>query len=406
MQIFDLAHAYQPFQPPNFIPPWVEKNLVEIFLPLSRAMREGIIQRGLQLQGWTIEAWLAAPGSIRKLALEVLENLKEAARKGNIELGVSGYSHPILPLLSEEIVKRQIEEDLTVVERHLGEPTWFWFPEGAADERSLAALHEVAPDLIAVIPDGCLGKEQFSGFVRIEFEDGSYQRVIVCNTLLKDIFMNAEDYKDKPEYAPKELDWEAALQAIHSGKDFEKLLKEINASEDAVLARDLENAGSKYGLVELEEGVKEVKGLKEAKLDFALSSQIDWEKTPMVKIGEINASSWEPYARESDPYPYWVLAHPPQALERVIKAWGVFIEAFNRSYRPDFPKESLTTLASDVPWHFLGREEWHPNPRHSAEFTEKAILPIVEELGILELTDAAHELMEAIDSFMKEYEET
>lgn len=401
MTIFDLTHAYQPFQSPEFVPPWVEQNLTEIFLPLSRAMKKGVIKRGLQLQGWTIEAWLAAADPIRKMALEVLGNLKEANQKGNIELGVSGYAHPILPLLSDEVIKRQVKEDLAVVEKHLGKPTWFWFPEGAADKRSLTILHKVAPDLAVVTPDGCLGKGQFSGFVQIKFEEGSYQRTIVCNTLLKDIFMNAEDYKDKPEYVPKKLDWGAALQAAHSGEDFRRLLDDINVSEDIVLARDLENAGSKYGLVELEKGVKEVKGLKEAGLNLTLLTQVNWEDVSTVGIDDIKASSWEPRAESNDPYPYWVPVHPPQALRETVRAWGNFVEVFNRSYRSDFPKESLIVLASDVPWHFLGKKEWRPNPRHSAEFTQKVILPIVKEIGVSDLSAAADELSKAIGRFMK-----
>jgi len=407
MTIFDLTHAYQPFQPPDFVPPWVEKNLTEIFLPLSRAMREGVIRRGLQLQGWTIEVWQEATGPIRDLALGVLENLKEANRKGNIELGASGYSHPILPLLSEEVVKRQIEEDLVVVRKHLGEPVWFWFPEGAANERSLAALHEVAPDLIAVIPDRCFGEER-SGFMRIEFEDGSFQRTMVCNTLLKDIFANAEDYGVKPRYVPKKLDWEIALQATHSGKAFRELLKAIDASEDAVLARDLENAGNKYGLVEFEEGMKEVKGLKESGLNFALPSQVDWEGVPSTEIYKVRASSWEPLADGGEPYPYWVLACPgafcpTEPLRKIVRAWVEFIQAFNRSYRSDFPKESLIVLASDVPWHFLGKKEWGPDPSHSAEFVQKVILPIVKEIGVSDLSAAADELSKVIGRFMEKH---
>lgn len=407
MRIFDLTHAYQPFQPPDFVPPWVEKNLTEIFLPLSRAMKEGVIRRGLQLQGWTIEVWQKAAGPIRKPALETLENLREAARRGNIELGASGYAHPILPLLNDEVIKRQIEEDLAVVRKHLGEPVWFWFPEGAVDERSLAALHEVAPDLIAVIPDRCLGRERFSGFAKVEFEDGSYQRVAVCNVLLKDVFANAEDYKTKPEYMPENLDWGVALQATYSGTAFNKILEVLSSSENVVFARDLENAGNKYGLFELERGVKEVKGLKESGLDFALPSQIDWESVPSMRIFDIRASSWEPLADGGEPYPYWILACPgafcpTEALRKIIRTWVEFIQAFNRSYRPDFPKESLIVLASDVPWHFLGKPEWHPNPRHPAEFTRKAILPIVKELGIPDLVKAAEELLKTVDAFIKE----
>jgi len=419
--VFDLTHAYQAFQPPDFIPPWVEKNLMEIFLPLSRAMQKGIIRRGLQLQGWTIEAWFAADDPIRGLALETLTNLKEACQRGNIEIGASGYSHPIFPLLSDEVIKREVVEDLVVVAKFLGKPTWFWFPEGAVDQRSLTTVHEVAPDLAVVVPDGSLGKRQFSGFVRIEFAEGNFQRAIVCNTLLKDIFMNAEDYQSKPPYAPEDLDWDAALQATHSGKDFVALLEALNSSKEIVLVRDLENAGSKYGLAKFEERVKEVKGLVEAKLGFSsearkgsrpdvasgrirftLPGEIDWEAAPTVGIEEVKASSWEPAAKEDDPYPYWAPRHLLQPTAKIIKAWERFVETFNRLYHPDFPKESLITLASDVPWHFLGKKEWHPNPQHSAEFARRVILPIVREIGIPDLTKAAEKLSKTVDDFIKE----
>lgn len=402
MIVFDLTHAYQPlFHPPDFVPSLVEKNLTEIYLPLSRAMRKGLVRRGLQLQGWTVEAWLAADDPIGGLALETITNLKEACQRRNIEIGASGYSHPILPLLDDEVIKRQVEEDLAVVEKYLGKPTWFWFPEGAVDQRSLTIVHKVALDLAVVIPDGALGKRQFSGFVRIQFADGSIQRAIVCNTLLKDIFMNAEDYQTKPPYAPEDLDWDVALQATHSGKDFVKLLKSLSLSEEAVLVRDLENAGSKYGLAEFGEGVKEVKGLAEAKLGLSLPSEVDWEAVPLVAIDEVKASSWEPAAKEDDPYPYWAPTHPPQLIQGIIEAWGEFVGVFNRLYRPHFSKESLITLASDVPWHFLGKKEWHPDPQHSAEFTKKVILPIVVRIGIPDLTEAAEKLMKAIDGFMR-----
>lgn len=418
MRIFDLTHAYQPFQPPEFIPSLIKENLIKVFLPLSRAMRKGVVRRGLQLQGWTIDAWLAADEPICNLAAEVLKNLKEASCRGNIELGASAYSHPIIPLLGDDIIKRQVEEDLLVVRGHLGAPTWFWFPEAAVDRRSLSLLHELAPDLIAIIPDGSFqpkacsqsasasggdppraeGKEGFSGLVRIKFEGGGFQRVIVGNTILKDIFMNAEDYKTKPGYVSEKLDWEMALQATHSGRDFRVLAKDTSIAEDVVLMRDLENAGSKYGLIEIEKGVKEVEGLVESDFVFSLPSEINWEETPFINISDISASCWEPAAKEDEPYPYWAPAHPPRDLQGIANAWGELVKAFNRAYRPDFPKESLLVLASDIPWHFLGRREWHPNPRHSTEFTKRVILPLVKGTGDGDLSKVADRLLKVISA--------
>jgi hypothetical protein len=426
MDLLDLAHAYQAFQPPNFVPSLIEENLRKIFLPLSRAMREGLVRRGLQLQGWTIDAWLSAEDPIRELAIEVLDNLKEAAQSGNIEVGASAYSHPIVPLLDDQIIRRQVKEDLEAVREYLGEPTWFWFPEAAVGGRSLSILHELAPNLVAVIPDGAFqpevcfqgasasggdppqveGKERFSGFVRVGFEDGSSQRVIVGNTLLKDLFMNSEDYQVKPGYAPKGLDWETALRATHSGKAFRALLEGVYPEpvEGAVLMRDLENAGSKYGLAAVgNEGAgavsKEVKGLMEVdKVRFLLPSQIDWEETSLVDISNVKASCWEPIAKPDDPYPYWAPVFPPKELKQVVSTWRQLVEAFNNAYRPDLPKESLLVVASDVPWHFLGREEWDRRPRDSTKFTKKVILPIVRKIGDSRLLEAANGLLKAIST--------
>lgn len=395
MRVFDITHAYQPFEPPNFVPSWVADNLRQIFIPVSRAMKGGAVKRHVQLQGWTIDAFLKAPDPIKSLAQEFLDNLKAAYDQGHIRLGFSGYSHPILPLLSGEVFTRSIKEDYAVVEEHLGKPTWFWFPEGACDRRSLEILFKEFPDVYAVIPDGCLGKQNFSGFLTLE-EGG---KVVVCNSVLKDIFMNALDYGKPQSYSPEGLSQEVAEKMISDGKALAEGLKYF-AEGDAVLARDLENAGSKYGLFEFTKDSKELKSFYEGNsgVEFAFMEDGNFsggaDKASVagasfsgsLSLDAILPSSWEPLADEKNPYPYWNLP-----------SWINFGDVFCEVYKKDFSRQNLVVLASDVPWHILARKEWGPNPEHSQHFVRDVVMPVVKDIGEADLIRAAEALLEDLN---------
>lgn len=390
MRIFDLTHAYQPFQPPDFIPPWVEKNLVEIFLPLSRAMKEGVIRRGLQLQGWTIEAFLESPEPIRSLAEEFLGNLRKAHGAGHIQLGFSGYSHPILPLLSDNVLVRSIKEDYVVVRKYLGEPTWFWFPEGCCDKRSLKLLFREFPDVFAVIPDGCVGRSNFSGFFKLQ-EGG---RVVVFNAVLKDIFLNAFLYKGLQPFAPQNLSWKDAENMMIDSKALLRALPCFTEDGFVVLARDLEQYSRKHGFIEFEEGFKEQKAFYEGKeaIDFALVESVNFTGT--LSLEDVKSSSWEPLATKRDPYPYWKLP-----------SWVEFVNAFCGAYNEDFSKESLVVLASDIPWHLSARKEWGPYPPHAYDFTSKVIVPIAKRIGSATLIRATQRLHQELERYVKKNHE-
>jgi len=383
MKVFDITHAYQPFEPPSFVPSWVVDNLRQIFIPISRAMREGVVKRHVQLQGWTIESFLKSPDPIKSLAQEFLDNLKVASAQGHIRLGFSGYSHPILPLLSDEVFIRSIKEDYSVIEEHLGKPTWFWFPEGACDRRSLEILFKEFPDVYAVIPDGCLGKQNFSGFFTLE-EGG---KVVVCNSVLKDIFMNALDYGKPQSYSPEGLSQEVAEKMISDSKALAEGLRYF-AEESAVLARDLENAGSKYGLFEFKKGSKELKSFYESSsnVEFAFVEDGNFDRS--LSLNAILPSSWEPLADEKNPYLYWNLP-----------SWIAFGNVFCEVYKEDFSKQHLVVLASDVPWHILAREEWGPNPEHSQHFVRDVVMPVVRDIGEVDLIRAAEALLNDLNQF-------
>lgn len=436
MYFYDLIHGYQPFDPSVFVPKWIKRNLKDKFLPTSSAMKKGLIPRGVQLQGWTIEAWLAAKKSIHDLAQKTLKNLKIANQKGNIEIGASAYSHPILPMLSDDLIKIQIILDREAVEKRLGKATWFWPPEGAIDQRTLKIIHQIFPDLILLIPDKAVGRYNFNGPVKIKFSaslvpldasrsgmagrKNSFQKAIVFNTLFKDLFMNAEDYRRRPKYVkrpkhlPKELVWAQVRRTVHSPKVFLQVLNFLkdyyrsptSIVDGFILMRDWENAGSKKGL-RRKENCKDIgvfSRLKD-KIDFRLPGQFDWEKAEIVSINKIIPASWDMESTPQDPFPWWRpnkegkiwKQRKPFRRKRIIE-WQELIREFDQVFQKkvkekggleksladkgfkDSLKQTLPALHSCIGWHYFAKRSWKPDYQYSQAALENIVLPNLEKL--------------------------
>jgi len=421
MIFYDLIHGYQPFHSQTFIPKWIKRNLQQIFLPTSLSMKKGLIPRGVQLQGWTIELWLNTEKSIKDLARKTLDNLKIANEEKNIEIGISAYSHPILPMLSDDLIKAQILLDKEVVKKYIGKPTWFWPPEGAIDQRVLKVVHEIFPNLILLIPDKAIGEYNFNGPIKIKFKDG-VQRAIIFNTLFKNLFMNAEDYKGRPKYVkrpkhlPKDLVWTQIRRTVHSTKIFLYVLDYLNKNK-LVLMRDWENAGSKKGLrtrptfssknLGRQEKIKDIGvflKLKD-KIDFRLPSQLNWEKAEIVPITKIKPCSWDMESNPKDPFPWWTPNKhgyvwqkcKPFRKKRIIK-WQELIKDFDKNFQEKVKKyggikkalekkefktllkQTLPALHSCVGWHYLAKKSWKPNYQYSQIALKNIVLPNLEKL--------------------------
>jgi len=401
---YDLIHGYQPYQPPHFIPHWVEENLREVYVTLSTAMKCKSIKRGVQLQGWTIENYLNSPNPIRFQAEKVINNLKEAKQNGTIEIGASGYSHPILPLFTKEIIKLQIIFDIEILHEYVGEPTWFWFPEGAVNSTSLEILYKLHPDLIVTIPDTSFSQINYSDFIKIKYPNGGEQKAVVYNSLLKDIIMNACDYPKKPSYVPKSVDWAAAQNMVYSGNDFEKVLQQLGG-DFHVVVRDWEKMGTLYGKTKYEQGGYEMKGLLELDTNFKLISEMDWAGCKTVSIDKILNGSWECDAPQDDPYLYWKSNKAGDTWARISKEnkdwvlkWENMIDNYNNKFKKVVEKhggveniikdkdlsakikDSFTALLSCVPWHFLTKDEYRPDPGFSKMVWEKMVVPSLSTL--------------------------
>ncbi|KKT72975.1 MAG: hypothetical protein UW69_C0075G0002 [Microgenomates group bacterium GW2011_GWA2_44_7] len=331
------------------------------------------MKQHIQLQGWTIDSYLKLKGNTLKKAQSFIHNLKIAAANNQIRVGFSAYSHPILPFLSDEVIKRELLEDYQVVERNIGKPAWFWPPEGAIDQRVLSIVHSLFPDTQIVISDKCLDEPIASGFYHI-----AQKGVIVSSVYLKDLFMNAGVYPDKPKYIPPHIEWEKIRDITTNKEALSQGFHLFGMHQIAILTRDMENAGSKEGLFEFKDGHKQVKALQELAHEHTFVHHDDEQFfREGIDIKKIKGGSWEPKATFKKPYPYWN-----------ISSWKNFVEVFCSIYQPDFPTETLAVLASDVPWHYLAPKEWNPNPGYSADFVSLVMTPLVRKIDDKRLTDA------------------
>lgn len=420
MILYDLIHGYQPFDPKLKISGWVRRNLDDVFLPTSLSMKKGLISRGVQLQGWTIKSWLSADSKIKESARKVLKNLKIANQKKHVEIGISAYAHPILSMISDDLIKAQLILDQEIIEKYLGRATWFWPPEGAINKRTLNIIHQVFPDLILLIPDKSLGYNNYSGPVKIRFADGD-QKAIIFSTIFKNIFMNADNahgkskYKRRPKYLPKELVFSQVRKTVHSNQRFIELLGFLKgyefqksiALDDLVLMRDWENAGSRQGLRKIGQA-KEMGVFLDSKsqIDFCLPSQFDWTQATVVPISKILASSWEMASTLGDPFPWWqpnkqgrIWRERTELRRKKIIQWHGLIKEFDLAFQKRVKQlggikkalrdqqfknlcfETFPAVHSCVGWHYLVKRNWS-NYRYAEKTLKNIVYPALEKMII------------------------
>jgi hypothetical protein len=399
MIIYDVVHGYQPFAK-DLLPDWVSSNLDRVFLPTSRAMAEGLVRRSVQLQGWTIDAWMWGPPAVRIKAQAVLENLRQAAARGHIEMGFSAYSHALLPLLGDRLAYAQMRADHDTVSGFVAEPKFFWFPECALDARKLRIVYERFPGAVAVVPNIALGMKT-GGFVEIGC--GKVRgRAAVCNVLVKDVLMNSVVYS-KPPYVPAALDWKRSTTAMRSCGDFRYVLNALDDGVEHVIVRDWENGESRDALRE-KDGYADVAAMLDChEASYRLLSE-HGSFSMRHDIGEVAPSSWEPMSSRDDPYPYWTPAGASGWKARVVDHWLELLrlyeagfeaalrslsgaegldavdEAFrNRRFHSMFRRTS-PALLSCLPWHLLARDEWEKFPDFPRHLLERVVLPHTTEM--------------------------
>lgn len=356
MKIYDFVHAYQPFFHEN-IPDWVITNLKEVFLPLSRAMAKGMCKRTVQIQGWTLDSWFENE-TTKPLFEEFAANIRTAVSEGHAKLGFSAYSHPILPLLSNNLIDLEIKEDYKTVLKYLGEPEVFFPPEGAIDQRTLSVINNAFPDITILIPDRALGTGTKSGFYTYK-----ENKIAVFPVIIKDALMGAPYFEKPPAFIPHTVDWDNAKKALKSSKALKQFLKEMEF-ETVIIARDMENGQSREGLKQYKDGKKELPALYGSK---ELTSFLD-EGVATKSINEIMPASWEPLSHEDDPFPFWAPKGEyslflTQEQRTLVSTWLKLVHLYDHLIfgKEQFFKETSPIIISCFPWHFTTPLEWDNN---------------------------------------------
>jgi hypothetical protein len=399
MFVYDVIHGYQPFTN-DLISDWVHTNLDTVFTSTSRAMAAGVVRRSVQLQGWTLDAWLNAPREIGEKAQEVISDLRAAAEHNHIEFGFSAYGHALLPLLSDELAYAQMCADYETVKTHLGEPKFFWYPECAVDSAKLRVLYDRFPGIIAVIPNKAVGLWS-SGFAKVRF-GGAVGKAAFCNVLVKDVVMNSVVY-EKPDYVPRALDWDKSRDSMKDSEAFKYVLHTLDDDVEHVLVRDWENGESREALRDTG-GMADVGAMLDSSdIRYRLLSE-QGQYTLQVDVGEVRPSCWEPTSTDGNPYPYWTPSGVRGWRRTVVDCWLKIIAIYETGFKAAVEsevggfgcdevdealgnhkfmtmfKETCPCLLSCLPWHLLAREEWERFPDFPGKLLEKIVLPETTKL--------------------------
>ncbi|MHA1147887.1 MAG: hypothetical protein ACTSR8_06545 [Promethearchaeota archaeon] len=133
-----LFHIYQP---PVQIPPVVKQIVNESYRPIIDALRDHPHAKiTLNING-TLTEQLNDFGYI-----DIIEGLSTLASRGQVEFTGSGKFHPLLPLIPEPEIKRQIELNNETNTRFFGSvynPKGFFPPEMAVSEEVLAIVKKM-----------------------------------------------------------------------------------------------------------------------------------------------------------------------------------------------------------------------------------------------------------------------
>ena len=147
------AQLFHFYQPPTQIPSVLEKICNESYRPLLQVFREHPSAKATVNINGVLTEMLKNCGH-----MDVIEGLRELAEKGQIEITGSGKYHPILPLISSDEVKRQIELNGKTNSYFFGgayRPRGFFPPEMAYSKDIFPAVMDTGYQWIIVSGVAC-----------------------------------------------------------------------------------------------------------------------------------------------------------------------------------------------------------------------------------------------------------
>lgn len=145
MKFVNILHLYQPPTQTKEIVDQVVRESYETILKLLAAYPQ--VKLTINISGSLLE--LLATFGHKK----IIESLRACAKKGQIEFLGSAMYHPILPLLTEKEIIRQIQLNNDISKKYFGEyyqPKGFYMPEMAYNDAAAKTIYHAGFDWIVL----------------------------------------------------------------------------------------------------------------------------------------------------------------------------------------------------------------------------------------------------------------
>lgn len=270
MQWINFLHFYQPANIDAFV---IKEATEKSYYRIVRALEEHPnLRLTFNITGCLILRWDDLGYS------DIIRRIKKLVAKGQVELVGTASFHPILPLIPEKEVWRQIRDNEKIIKKHFGlrKPAGFFLPEMAYSEKTAAIIKKAGYKYIVL--DEISAKRKLAEKKRVRvFQD--------LKSGLKVIFRSR---KISNTYVP------AAIK--------KELKKNPDENNIIITATDAEL----YGLRYIDQQAIFEKLLSEPNIKTkTLSEFIKNKKTEKIKIVDSNWETTEKDLRNGLPYALW-----------------------------------------------------------------------------------------------------
>lgn len=185
MKWANFLHFYQPA---NQQPDILEAIVAQSYRPIIEGMKKNKrVSLTINISGTLFELF-------HKYGYEdLIRDIKKMVEEGRIEITGSAKYHPLLPLISKEEIKRQIELNTETLRKFLGNytPQGFFPPEMAIDNKTIEAAEELGFKWIILDEIACggnVGEVDYSQVYKIK---NSSMRVFFRDRRLSNLIMSA-----------------------------------------------------------------------------------------------------------------------------------------------------------------------------------------------------------------------
>lgn len=218
---------------------------------------------------------------------DVIEGLKELAENGQIEFTATAKYHPILPLLPDEEIVRQIELNCETNEKYFGsiyKPRGFFPPEMCYSRNLARIVKELGYDWIIIDEIGYNGR---------------------LGQLKKDVLYTISEFEPfKVFFRERKVSSEIAYKGIQDLRQFKELNYEILSQERYLLTG---TDGEIYGHHRLGQEKLLEEAFKDLEIKICTISELEniFSAVEVVDPKECSWSTWEDEMSEDVPFPKW-----------------------------------------------------------------------------------------------------